>query len=368
MAREEKRVELRPVDDLVERQAPVIRLESKETLERGKPVRLIVPAEESKTSHRLDVPIPPDFEIRTHQPGIDVLIESPAANPDLLEHGWDKKAAHHRSIPWGWFALIGLLLIGSVIWSLTQVQEASDQADEIVVSTKSVLENEAKEDIEASNLIEKIEATSRKFFAATSPEILARYARHPERIKPLISQHYSTYPLVPSTTLRTNSLQPFTLDNRANFWMQSVQLQNREIHNLIIEIDESGEPKIDWETLVCYQPMKWDTFALTRPSGTSFDFRVYAEADNFFSHEFIDSNLWNCFRLTALDSNETLFGYAKIDAPASTELLSLLHQNQGRRVSVILRVNVPEGIHSRRGIVIEKVLSPRWIYLNPPDA
>lgn len=208
-------------------------------------MRLSVPTEENKTSHRLDVPVPKDFEIRTHQPGIDALIESPAANPDLLEHDWGKKAALHRSIPWGWFALIGLLLVGSA---------------------------------------------------------------------------------------------------------------------------ESGEPKIDWETLVCYQPMKWDTFALTRPSGTSFDFRVYAEADNFFSHEFTDSNLWNCFRLTALDSNETLFGYAKIDASASTELLSLLHQNQERPVSVILRVNIPEGIHSRRGIVIEKVMSPRWIYLNPPDA
>jgi hypothetical protein len=296
------------------------------------------------------------------------LIDSPAANPDLLEHDWGKKAAHQRSIPWGWFALIGLLLIGSAIWSLTQVQESNDQAAELVVSTKSVLENAAKEDIEASNLIERIEATSRKFFAATSPEILARYARHPERIKPLISHHYSTYPLVPSTTLRANSLHPLTLDNRANFWMQSVQLQNGKTHNLIIELDESGEPKIDWETLVCYQPMKWDTFALTRPSGTSFDFRVYAEADNFFSHEFTDSNLWNCFRLTALESNETLFGYAKIDASASTELLSLLHQNQERPVSVILRVNIPEGIHSRRGIVIEKVMSPRWIYLNPPDA
>ncbi len=368
MAREEKRVELRPVDDLVERQAPIIRLESKETLERGQPMRLSVPTEENKTSHRLDVPVPKDFEIRTHQPGIDALIESPAANPEFLEYDWGKKAAHHRSIPWGWFALIGLLLVGSAVWSLTQVQEANNQGDELVVSTKSVLENEARENLEASSLIEKIEATSRKFFAATSPEILARYARHPEQIKPLASHHYSTYPLVPSTTLRTQSLQPLTLDNRANFWMQSVQLQNHEIHHLIIEIDESGEPKIDWETLVCYQPMKWDTFALTRPSGTSFDFRVYAEADNFFSHEFTDSNLWNCFRLTALDSNETLFGYAKIDASASTELLSLLHQNQERPVSVILRVNIPEGIHSRRGIVIEKVMSPRWIYLNPPDA
>jgi hypothetical protein len=368
MAREKKRLTLSPVDDLVERRAPIIRLESKETSERRELVRLSVPAEEIKTSQRLEVPVPQDFETRTHQPGIDALIESPAANADRLECDWGKEAASHRSIPWGWFALVGLLLISGAIWSFTQVRKANTQADELAFSTKSVLESNTNEEIEAGDLIGKIEATSRKFFAATSPEILARYVRQPERVKPLISHYYSESPLVPSSTIRTKSLQPLTLDKRANFWMQVVQLENRENRSLIIEVDESGEPKIDWETLVGYQPMKWDNFALTRPSGNSFDFRVYAEADNFFSHEFADSNLWNCFRLTALDSDETLFGYAKVGDPASNELLALLNQNRGKQVSVILRVNVPEGIQSRRGVVIEKIVNPRWIFLNPPDA
>ena len=106
--------------------------------------------------------------------------------------------------------------------------------------------------------------------------------------------------------------------------MQSVELDNHETRNLIIEITDSGEPKIDWETLVCYQPMKWDQFARSRPDGNSFDFRVYVEPDNFFSHEFTDSSRWNCFRLTALDSDETLFGYAKADEPVAAELLALL--------------------------------------------
>jgi len=44
-----------------------------------------------------------------------------------------------------------------------------------------------------------------------------------------------------------------------------------------------------------------------------------------------------------------------------------VRQNQGRRASIIVRLTVPDGVQSRRGVVIERVLSPRWIYLDPPD-
>ena len=228
---------------------------------------------------------------------------------------------------------MGILLAASAIWSLRQVKEADAIADEIVFSTQSVLKNDADEDIAAGRLIDRIEAVTRKFFKATSTGELARHVRHPERVKPLMDRYYAGKATFSHPLLRTKLLQPLTLDNRANFWMQSVELDNHETRNLIIEITDSGEPKIDWETLVCYQPMKWDQFAMSRPDGKSFDFRVYVEPDSFFSHEFTDSSRWSCFRLTALDSDETLFGYAKADEPVAAELLALLNQSGGQRVS-----------------------------------
>jgi hypothetical protein len=368
MAREEKQVRLKPVEDTADEPSPVIRLESKETLQRGKPVRLDVVQEEVKPNHRLDVPVHEDFEIRTHQPGIDALIESPAINPDEMEQDWGNLAARHRNIPWGWFALVGILLAGSAMWSLKQVREADVIADQITFTTQSVLKNDAEEDQMAGRLIDRIEAGTLKFFKATSTAELARHVRQPERVKPLMDRYYAEKSTLHQPLLRTKLLQPLTLDNRANYWMQSVELQNHETRNLIIEITDTGEPKIDWETLVCYQPVKWDQFARSRPAGMSYDFRVYIELDNFFSHEFSDSSRWNCFRLTALDSEETLFGYAKADEAVSADLLSLLNRSGGQRVSVIVRINVPEGLQSRRGVVVEKLMSPRWIYLDPPEA
>jgi hypothetical protein len=114
--------------------------------------------------------------------------------------------------------------------------------------------------------------------------------------------------------------------------------------------------------------MPWDEFALKRPAGTSLDFRVYVERDMFFSHEFADSRRWLCFRLTALDSEETLFGYAAADSGEARKMLDLLEENGGRKSSMILRLAIPEGLQSRRGVVIEKVINSRWIYLDPPES
>ena len=367
MAREIKKLELKPVDDAAEELAPVIRLANKETEQREKPVRLAMP-EVALVSQRLDVPAREDVESRTHQPSIEELVDRAGPNPDLLEQAWAKNTTHHQNVPWGWFILFGTLIAAAIIWSLNGVKKADVQAKEILVATESIIDNDARENQEASDLIAKIEAATRKFFDTTSVSELATQVRHPERVIPLMQAHYGDKPIPTQGFRRTNILQPVTLGTHGNFWMETVELANHQTRNLLIEILDSGEPRIDWETLVCYQPMKWDTFVTERPQSTTLDFRVYAEQDTFFSHEFSDPNVWSCFRLTALDSEETLFGYAKKSEQTSRDILEILNLSQGKRSSIILRVNIPEGLQSRRGVVIEKMLSPRWIHLDPPDS
>ena len=159
-----------------------------------------------------------------------------------------------------------------------------------------------------------------------------------------------------------------TLDTNTNFWLAVVELDNRKNQNLLVEIPPSGEPLIDWETLVCYQPMDWNAFARERPINTSFDFRVYLEADNFYSHEFADSKKWMCFRLTAIGAEESVFGYTKVGDAVTRDIVEQLNKNNGRPCSLILRISIPEGLQSRSGAVIEKLISPRWLYLAPPDS
>ena len=120
--------------------------------------------------------------------------------------------------------------------------------------------------------------------------------------------------------------------------------------------------------MVCDQPMKWDDFVAQRPPGRSLNFRVYVEQDNLYSHEFKDATRWVCFRLTAPESEETLFGYAPANSELAQTLINLLKKSSSHRASLILRLGIPQNLQSRRGVVIEKLLNKRWLYLDPPDA
>lgn len=370
MARDGKPVQLKTIDeDLAETPPVVVRLQNRDTLDVVqdlKPVRLGAIAK-AEPSQRLDLPAKDDIELRTHQPGIEVLIEQEAVNPDLLEEKWGEETVRRNPVPWGWFALIGLAVAGGVVWSLTRVEKADKVAEQLRVKTVTTIVGEETEQLEASHLIDRIEKSIRGYFEAATADQKSRFIRHPQRVTPLMRRYFSERPGSTARVQSIKTLQPLTLDNRGNFWMSTVLLADAKKHSLIIEIDPSGNPLIDWETLVCYQPMAWDEFVTKRPAGTSLDFRVYVEQDNFHSHEFSDARQWTSYRLTALDSEETLFGYAAAGSPQANVLQQLVEQTGGRRASLILRLQIPEDLKSRRGVVIEDVLSTRWIYLDSPD-
>ncbi len=378
MARDEKPPQLRTVDEEPVPQDSVIRLGERDSANtrskvEDRPLRLgpspvaQTPQVDAEVSRRLVVPDKDEVELRTHQPGIDALIETSTPAPELLEQAWGEASAKKNPIPWGWFALIGIAITGAVIWSATRVKKADEVVEQIRRETQTTLVDEAQEDLEAARLIERIEGTVKAFFAATTVESLARVVRHRERVEPLMRSHYAADRPVHTASLRSvRLLQPVTLDKHGNFWMASVILSNQQNRSLIVEIGTDGTPLVDWETSVCHQPMAWDDFVKQRPAGTSLDFRVYIERDHYNSHEFSDTEQWTSFRLTALDSEETLFGYAKAGSEEERNLLGTIEANAGRKASVILRLVIPEGLQARRSAVIEKLVNPRWLYIDPP--
>ena len=382
MDREPRQFELKPVDEILAEATPIIRLgggnlspqsqsqsqSQPQPQSQSGPIRLDLPHVTAHPSPRSELAAHKSFAPRSHQPGIEALIKIEAPPPDLQEQTWGKSFLDHKNIPWGWFILLGLILASGVIWSLNRVKKSDLQATRIQIDTESVIRKEAREEQEATYLITEINSLTRKFFAATEVEVLAHLVRQPERVRPLMDHYYAEQPLVCHEILEIKPLQPLTLNQHANFWLQTVEFTNHQTRSILIEILDSGQAKVDWESFVCYQPMKWDTFVNERPAGVSFDFRVYLKPDSFFSHEFADSNHWNCFQLTTLDGREILFGYAKANEDTTREILEVLKQCNGHQASVIVRVNIPEGLQSHRGVVIEKLLSPRWAYLNPPDS
>ena len=201
MAREEKkRVELREVDDEVAPIVEVVRLENRETASNPKdeiPVRL-GPQTADRTPSRLDLPSRDEVELRTHQPGIEVLIDAENPNADLQEEGWGESTARRHPIPWGWFALIGLAIAGAVLWSLGHLRDSDETAGQIRVETESVLAKEEREEKQAHELINRIEDSLRHFFNATTVDALAASVRQPERVIPLMREHHENQPVFQS--------------------------------------------------------------------------------------------------------------------------------------------------------------------------
>lgn len=370
MAREDKPLKLRAVDHEVVEPTLVIRPEGGKVhvKEDEEPILLVPQKHMANVSRSFGSGPHVDQELRTHQPGVEVLIDKGVSRVEFFEDEWGKAIGRRNPIPWGWFALTGLILAGALIWSLTRVQTADERADQIRSQTRSALLREEQEEQEARQLIDRMEFTIKTFFDSTTVDTMARMIRHQERVTPLMRRHYAGQPVFSSHLKSVRMLQPLTLDNRGNFWMASALLADGTTHSLILEIGPSGEPRIDWETLVCCQPMKWDDFATRKPKETPLDFRVYVERDHFYSHEFEDATRWVSYRLTALDSGETLSGYVPAGSPEAERIEQFINEAGGQWGTLILRLRFPENLQSRRGVVIEKILSSRWIYLDPPDS
>lgn len=369
MAREEKRIQLRPVDENDPAEKSVIRLGGTD------PVPTLLPAGRvhrergplpPEPNHRLEVPDKDEVELRTHEPSVESIIAPTESEEEIMERGWGHEAARHLPIPWGWFALIGLAMAGAMLWGVNSLFEGEDQIEVIRTQVADRFDVEEQEEREAAELIERIETAVRGMFAAGSPEQMARWIRQPERVLPLIRAYYGNGPPDHGTVARFLELQPITLARRADFWAARVRMSTGAKMDLLVEAPADGKALVDWETAVCHQPMPWDEYAKSRPEGRPLDFRVYVEPEVLFSHEFADSSRWSPYKLTTLHGDEMLYGYAPVDGETDSTLHQLLRENRGRPVSLILRLVIPEGLESPRGVVIEKILSRHWVYVDPP--
>jgi len=367
MSRRRNTPELRPVDEAAEKEQGMryFRLDP----EQGPSAEQEVVKLESTRgpAQKLMVPVREEIETRSNEPGIDSLIEGELTTMESLEEAWGQAAVEKRPLPWGWFALIALVLVGGALWSLKDILFAKEQLEVIRLETQSILETEESSVESARSLIDRIESSLYAFCLAPDLDSMRRIVRHPHRVRSLMEDHYSRHPFQPFGAGNIEMLRPLTLATRGDFWAATMRFDDGTKKNFIIQADEEGEALVDWETAVNYQPMPWDEYATKRPVGSPLDFRVYLEPDSLFSHEFRDSAKWDCYLLTALDSEEMLFGYVKSDSPTAQLLRMWFQRVPSQRASMILRLSIPEGLTSPRGVVIDHALSVRWVYIASPD-
>lgn len=179
----------------------------------------------------------------------------------------------------------------------------------------------------------------------------------------MIEEAWAAEPRRPLKFVRMSLFEPASLATRP-FWVVRAEVQDGDPQSLLVEQDRDGGVRVDWETHVCRQPMPWDRFVAELPDGEALEFRLWAVPDALYSHEFSDAGRWRCYRLTAKGSEEHLFGYVLAGSEAAAQLDTVARSSPGAKATVMLRVRRPQGSVSPRGVVVEKLVAPRWILLD----
>jgi hypothetical protein len=361
--KEKPKNELRPVDEEADSSIRFVRLgkDAVEEREELPPVRL---GEKTGPDLTHNPSGKEDLRIRSIEPDVGSLIERDA---QVLEESWESEAAPGRTFAWGWVALVACVFSAAVLWSLSNLNKADEEGATLARETQAIMDEENQEEIDAETQVSTIEGAVRDFFDSRSVEEMLRYVRHPERVRPLMEEHYAGSAPKPVRIRNFFALEPLTIDNRASYWMVSCQLEGNLRTQLMLESVSVKEAKVDWETFVCYQPMAWDEFAKKRPDGYTGDFRVYVKKDQFHSHEFSDSNSFDCYRLSALRGDEVLFGYVPKGRGLGLKMDELTAGKEGETLSMLLRLHIPKGLKSQHGVVIKEIVSPRWFFADDPQ-
>lgn len=303
------------------------------------------------------------FDGKSVEPDVEAMLEGP--RPEEVQEGsWGASARDSRGVPYGWFVLLGLVLAGGAVWAAINLHKGEKETTVVTQAVREKVTEEEKEEKEAAQLVDRVEKVVAKFLAATSIAEALPYVRQPERVKPLMEDWYGRHPWETQALSKLGMIQPAVLEGRS-FWVVGAVLKNGQRQSLLVEELPGGDVKVDWEILVCYQPMEWDRYLADRPSNRAYDFRVWATQDTLYSHEFADSTRWICYRLTVRGSDEYLYGYVPVGSPEAKAMAEMAAVTRATgRASATLRLRVPAGANSARGVVIESVVARRWTYLD----
>jgi hypothetical protein len=304
-------------------------------------------------------------EARSQEPGIEEILDvadhvEPAEGP--MERGWGGEGKRWLIVPWGWFVVIAGLCLGLAAWSLHHLARHRGAIGEAAARVEQIEATELRQTAQAEQLYQRLEARVTAYLAADSVDQLLPHVRQPERVAALMRDWHAREPVRPARFDSFHTFQPVTLERRP-FWIARVETSAGQ-RTLLLEQTEGDDGLVDWETDVCYQPLPWNQFVGERPAG-SFNFRVNAVADNYYTHEFADEGRYRSFRLTARDSAEHLFGYVRRGSRQEQQMLAAMGQST-RPVAMVLEIGFVPDSAAQRAVMIFEVVSPRWCLVNPP--
>ena len=266
-----------------------------------------------------------------------------------------------KSLPVGWLVLFGVLVAGIIFWATTQ----KSPSEKIVPVAGSEKGDGTVSSDDAAVHFTSMEKVVTGFLAATTIEERAQYIRDPERVVPLMRNYFQrnefrSYVFKEATEYYIGALDNFP------FIALRVEVENHEGLPILLEDGVDGM-KVDWESFVSYQPMDPEVFLKERPL-EPLDFRVYAQADDFYAFDFADETKFACYMLTFRHSDALLYGYVERGTQLEAEFAKVFNQGRGGggQNPLILSLSFLPGSRAPSSVLIHSLKSKIWAY--PPGA
>lgn len=347
------------------------RLESPDSSERMRPAK---PVDSAKMLGKAAVEnvemLHPDHKARLNtkslEPDVAEILEHEEVETDS-EAGWG--GAMKKAPPLGWFVLAGIVICSLVMWAAVTVYRAQPDLVEVEEGKKHLFIDKIKEIKEVRQTLNSMKSCVSGYLTAKTVDDKLTYVRHPERVKPLMEEYYQRNELIKEDFRQFERIRSMGLES-LSFVFGQVELLNGKKHKLLLEQLEDGTFRVDWESDVCYLPVPWDKYVDESPV-EAMVMRVYIKRDTFYAYEFRDEDLYDCYQLTARDSDDHVFGFVKKGSDVAMDIKRFFkrteEQGSQAREPVMLVLRFPEETHSKKCVWIDRMIAPRWTYVKSPD-
>ncbi len=314
---------------------------------------------------KLGMPTGKSYEYRTYNLGVEALILNATTQAPNMEQSWGDVGSLKSGFSWKWSAITAAIIFSGVALTVALPKLLPKTLpSKVTVLKVADTKTEQEKNLEASKQMERVTAALQGYFSAKTIEEMSLHVRLPNRVRPMMENYYAKQPLLSNPIVgETPDLEPLLSPAGRDFWLAKCKFKNGQNKDVVVEILRNGEAKVDWENATGYEIMGLDEFADQQPRELSLDFRVSLEYDSYYADEFSDEKLWRCFKLSSPKNTSIIYGYVKADSPLLAEIEGLIHRSADEPCLTILQLKFPMEFKAKRGVVIEKIVSPVWLYL-----
>ena len=243
----------------------------------------------------------------------------------------------------------------------TQQPHANSVPSAISTATKDNLPQTSSSIIDIESKRSQIESTVRGFFEADGLEQKLAFARDPQRVRPLMENYYRHHPQDNYSWRGIGWILPVDEPGYRLAYAQAL-FSNTAPVSLIIEEQESGGFRVDWESSVRYGELDWAEFIRTKPESPKL-FRVIASKPRHTpSAEEAPQNT-EVIEIKHPDGEDTLYAWFDRQDPRFQPLVQQLQTGNWKDVPLTLRLCYPGRAGSGKSVKIADVEGKGWLIL-----